>query len=266
VPILDGVFVPRTVLTLAEQQVDWHGTNLHIEQRRQIVEARALPATKRMAASLADFGGLPSLALRDEIEVALASALDATVNYGFHSVRGELATLRRRMAVEVAHVLPDAGTQGRVAAGGVEAVRTHARRRARLAADAIGTAAADAYRRATGGALRVTDRALLTAALTQAATRSLHNHVLELVGETLNLSRAAGAMSMRNPPEFALRSEQLDANTCNACERVHGTIVEVGSEEFYRLMPPAACYGAGRCRGIYVFGETSDQMALDVAA
>jgi hypothetical protein len=218
-PVIDGVFVPRTPLTLAEQQVDWHGTNLHIEQRRQIVEARALPATTRMASALATFGGYPSLALRDEIEVALAAALDATVNFGFRSVRSELATLRHRVELDrlhaLSHVVADSGTQGRVAAGGVESVRAHARRRARQAADAIGTAAVEAYQ-------KTTDKTLGTVTVVQAATRSLHNHVLELVGETLNLSRSAGALSMRTPPEFALRSEQLDRNTCDACTLVHG--------------------------------------------
>jgi hypothetical protein len=52
-----------------------------------------------------------------------------------------------------------------------------------------------------------------------------------------------------------MRSEQLDQNSCDACETLHGSIVQVGSDVYYATLPPEGCYGAGRCRGVMVFGD-----------
>lgn len=63
---------------------------------------------------------------------------------------------------------------------------------------------------------------------------------------TLMTAKKAGLVSE------AVRSEVLDDRTCSACEVLDGTWVEVGSDEYYRLMPPALCEGGERCRGFYV--------------
>ena len=78
------------------------------------------------------------------------------------------------------------------------------------------------------------------------------------------MGRTAGALdSPGGPPEFALRSEQLDKNTCDACTREHGQIYQVDSDSYYQHLPPSECYGGGRCRGIYVFGDGPRDVRLN---
>lgn len=52
--------------------------------------------------------------------------------------------------------------------------------------------------------------------------------------------------------EWAIRSEVLDSRTCSVCAHLDGTIVQIGSPEYERLMPPARCEGGENCRGFYV--------------
>ncbi len=52
--------------------------------------------------------------------------------------------------------------------------------------------------------------------------------------------------------QYAVRSEILDERTCTSCQRLDGLVVEIGSEDFRRNMPPAGCLGGDRCRGFYV--------------
>ena len=52
--------------------------------------------------------------------------------------------------------------------------------------------------------------------------------------------------------EYVVRSELLDSNTCDVCAGLDGIVVEIGSEDFEALAPPALCEGSERCRGFYV--------------
>jgi hypothetical protein len=52
--------------------------------------------------------------------------------------------------------------------------------------------------------------------------------------------------------QYVVRSEVLDQATCANCAAVDGAIVEVGTPEYERYMPPARCQGGNRCRGFYV--------------
>ena len=69
-----------------------------------------------------------------------------------------------------------------------------------------------------------------------------------------NQGRAAEieSLSDRGQVEFVVRSEILDDRTCEVCAALDGQVVEVGSDEFFQLMPPARCLGDERCRGFYV--------------
>jgi hypothetical protein len=51
--------------------------------------------------------------------------------------------------------------------------------------------------------------------------------------------------------EIATRSAVLDNNTCDECEALDGTQVEVASDEYFQIMPPARCDGGAYCRCIY---------------
>lgn len=242
---------PRVAMTLAETHVDWHRVQRHINDRREAVERSGVGISRKIATCIALNG---HVRLDDQRILAerLEAALDATARFGFRSAQGEVNRLRGER-VTLAYELPDIGSQAEAAAGGIDGVRRLVKRRAREASDRVVTAALASYATSQVGVER--------SALIVAATRkALHRVVLELVGETLNQGRTAGALAMSTPPEFALRSEQLDKATCDACTRLQGYISQVGSDDYYSNMPPTGCYGGGRCRGIWVFGDSAGQM------
>jgi hypothetical protein len=249
-------FEPRTPMTAAELHVDFSHINTHIDERRAAVEHHATPAAKRLAAGTVELGASPYKVLED-LEARLRASLEATAEFGYLQARREIRSLRR---MDFARAVADPGSYGERARGGLDGIRTHIRLRAREAATAVAAATTTAVNNQA-------DPVLKAGAATVAAARALHNEVLTLVGETLNMGRTAGALSFRQPPEFALRSEQLDKATCDECERLHGTVVQVDTDAYYALLPPADCYGGGRCRGVMVFGDgPADVSQLEDAA
>jgi hypothetical protein len=252
-------FTPRVPMVLAEETVDFGRVNDHILRRRHALEQAALPFVRRVALLTMDMGLVP-VALTRDLEDTIWRGLRATARFGHRTVRQELHRLRQQRTVQAAYELPDAGLRGQVAAGGATAVDDHARQRARQAAERITEAANEA---ASQPGLSPAEREALIA---EAARRAAHNVVLELVGETLNLGRAASALTMSNPPRFAFRSEQLDETMCAPCGVEHGGIFQIDSPEFFAHMPPAFCLGGGRCRGIMVYGDDPAQVTLRPAA
>jgi hypothetical protein len=222
----------------AELAVDFERIDAYILKQRRVVEARAWPAARRYSRSLVFHEGVPSMRAANELEASLRATVAEVYRFGWEQVQEELARLRRgrlRQAVE----LPD-----RPAA-------SYSRQIARQAADAYMAAVEKRYRQTDGDNLD------------EYARRALHNVALEVVGRALNEGRAIAALGGDKPPRarsapalFAMRSEQLDKNTCPPCHTVHGTVVHVGSEEFFQYMPPNLCKGRGRCRGIYVYGDS----------
>lgn len=260
-PIVGGVFVPRGSLCAAEREVDWPGVYNHVSRRRVEVERAGALAARRLAAAYALTGYSPASA-EGLLERRLASALEATVRYGFVEVRRELVMLRARGSV-AAYEVPDAGEHGSAAAQGLDAILSFVRRRARGASRRVAHAVAAITQTEDWPALSGAQRLEMALA---AARRSLHTNAIELVGEALNLGRSAGAQSLSSPPRYALRSEQLDSNTCSVCHGLQGEIVQIATSEYYRLMPPAMCLGGGRCRGILVYGDGESQLSLPRAA
>lgn len=244
---------PRVPLTLAEQHVDFPGHYDHVTQQRARVEAAAMPRAKRLAYAVVQFGAAPHTHT-DAMAAALERTLAATARYGWAEARREIASLRGPDTVTATSV-PDAGDYPQTAKGGLPAIRDLVKRRARETARQVTQAALTALSGSSSA-----DKAVLVATVAKAAQRVLHNHVLELVGESLNLGRTAGALSLANPPEYAMRSEQLDKSTCEPCDHLHGEIAIVDSADFWDLTPPNGCLGGPRCRGIWVFGDSTAQM------
>lgn len=246
-------FIPRVPLAAAEQHVDFAGHNDHIIDRRARLEQACAPAAKRIAVLATDVHGPAPLAAIDALSDRLRMGLARTARFGFTSAVSEIDALRAHntQVVTAGWSLNDAGRYALIATEGIDAVLRLVARRAAETARAVADAAAAAVRDAQ---IIGDDTAALAKALT-ASSRSLHNHVLELVGETLNLGRTAGAMSLDRVPEFALRSEQLDTNTCAPCDELHGSIVKVGTPEYFAILPPTGCLGGGRCRGLMIFGD-----------
>jgi hypothetical protein len=256
------VFVARVAFVTAEAHVDYEQILNHILTRRGTVERAAGPVARRLGYAVVEIPVRPS-GLLDDLVGKLEQALTRTATFGYRQARTEILSLRAAAPIRPvlsAYQIPDAGRHGVIARGGLDAIRTHIRRRAHDTAAAIYDAAQTAAADTTGS------NAVKVAAAASAATRILHNQVLELVGETLNLGRTAGVFSLPVPPEFAMRSEQLDANTCERCDELHGTIVEIGTAEYWDLTPPAECLGGGRCRGIWVYGDSADEVEQQQAA
>jgi hypothetical protein len=243
---------PTFPLTAAERFVDFPAHANHIMLQRARLDRSAQTATRRLAYVAADYR-FHSYPAQLALAMNLGLRLGATASFGFREARRELAAQREHRKSEpilASYQIPDAGIYGRVAQAGIAAVRAHARERARRTAAAVAYAASAAAATVEGR----DDKIIAVAAATQAALKTLHNHVLELVGETLNMGRTAGALSLKNPPEFALRSEQLDKATCELCTREHGEIYQVASSDYWAHLPPTYCLGGGRCRGLMIFG------------
>lgn len=256
--VADGaarVWTPRVPLTAAESRVDFLAHNDHIVRRRLAVERAATPAARRLAFIVSEHS-LPTSQVQAEVEAALYASLVRSVDFGYEQVQRELRG--DRVKITAAMRIPGIGDRGRTALGGLQSIHGLVRSRASLVAGDVADAARSAAHDATVKNAALPETAAKNAtrlAVAYAVKRTLHNDVLQLVGEALNLGRAAGAQEVPNPPEFAMRSEQLDERTCDACDEAHGEIVQVGTAEFYDEMPPADCEGGGRCRGIYVFGD-----------
>lgn len=258
-PVVDGVFIPTVPLAPAEHAVDWVSHHDTIIDRRRVVEKQARSAARRIAYAQHEFGYTPPATRRDLIE-RLKTSLDVSTRFGYREAQREIRAMRAQRPVTAAYVIPNPGRLSRIAALGLAGIRLLTGQRSEEAADAI-------IRRLqilmTTAEYADADQAERLALILATADRALHNTVLELVGETINMGRTAGALTAAGgPPTFALRSEQLDKAGCAACARIHGAVVEVGSSEYYRIMPPTLCFGGGRCRGLYVFSDGPQDVRL----
>lgn len=255
------VWEPRIALTAAEATVDFPAHNEHIVEQRTVIEDAAWPTARRLVLTSEELGGYVSQKARDDLAARLEQSLERTARFGFREAKREIAALREGRAITAAVALPeDAGEHGELALQGLDGIRRLIRQRSHEATLLVADAVTEAGK--TPG-LTTAEREVL---LTKVARRALHNNVLEIVGETLNMGRTAGALSLPVPPEFALRSEQLDKRTCDPCSRLHGEIAVVGSADYFALMPPTGCLGGGRCRGIWVFGDGPVDFRLSEAA
>jgi hypothetical protein len=73
-------------------------------------------------------------------------------------------------------------------------------------------------------------------------------------GVSYNQGRSAEILTAADAGDvqFVVRSEILDSNTCATCETLDGFVLEVGTSDYDRWLPPAGCEGGDRCRGFYV--------------
>lgn len=70
---------------------------------------------------------------------------------------------------------------------------------------------------------------------------------------SFNLGRNIAVQELKDQIQpFAVRTEVLDSNTCTPCRRLNGKRVRIGSDAYFRNLPPAQCKGRLRCRGFYL--------------
>jgi hypothetical protein len=245
------VWTPARPLTLAETHVDFQAHHQLIRTQRARVEEQALPVARRVAIAAVDMHGYPPQAVLDQLEQRFAYSLAKTARFGYTEARQEIGRQRAVRLASYPGEHPSTLAALAAAVGVKVGVSVH------QINDRVAKAVKD-------GHAKDLKRAAIVALAVDVAQRALHNSVLELVGQTLNLGRDIGATTLPDPPQLAMRSEQLDPDTCDACDELHGTVVEVNSPEYDDTMPPAGCYGGGRCRGIYVYAD--DQAAVELPA
>jgi hypothetical protein len=216
---------------------------------------------KRLAHTIV-FTHAHPVSLTDDLAARLEASLRRTAAFGYTEARKELRALRAGEP-RAQYVLPDAGDHASAVEGGMPGVRALLKRRARQAADHVTRAVqAEAVKQ------QGEDKLLAVASAAKAGARALHNSVLELVGETLNLGRTAGAMSHGpaarvRAPQRAARQEHL-RRVRRGCTARSTSSAPTRSTATAR---PAECYGGGRCRGhLWIFGDTADQMSVAEAA
>jgi hypothetical protein len=219
--------------------------------RRMLVDQAAMPKARKLADAAILVGAYrnEAAALTD----ALALALDRTARFGYREAQHELAQLRIAHPVTAALNPPHPSRLADIVRNGLPGVALFVRQEALLLTEAVIAVVLKALRSEA-------DQTLAVLVARKEATKRLHVGVLDLVGTTLNLGRTAGATVLDMPPTFALRSEQLDTNTCQPCEHLHGSIVRFGSPEYFSTMPPLGCLGGGRCRGVMVFADGPRQV------
>jgi hypothetical protein len=250
-PVTDGIFVPRTPLTPAELHIDWVRHDNEIVARRRLVEQAAAPKARKLADAAILLGHYRNEA--QALTDTLAVALDRTARFGYREAQHEIAQLRLVHPVTAAANPPAPGRLSDIVRQGLAGVALYVRQEALLLTEAVIAKVLQALRSEA-------DQTLAVLIARKEAAKRLHVGVLDLVGTTLNLGRTAGATVLDMPPTFALRSEQLDRNTCKPCDGLHGSIVRFGSPEYFSTMPPLGCLGGGRCRGLYVFADGPREM------
>lgn len=95
--------------------------------------------------------------------------------------------------------------------------------------------------------------------LTERANQLLTQASDNLASEALALGRHDEMTVFANDIQEAVYTSLLDQNTCDPCAAADGTVVEFGSADYYRMMPPySECDGLGRCRCQYVLTLRSE--------
>lgn len=252
--------ITRLPLVAAEQVVAWEKVNDHILRRRAELERECWPEARTFSFSLAINHGVPSQRALDDLERALKTGVGHSWLFGYRSVLEELKGLRERRGDRPRLQPADGGVPSDGAVRELGHLSLVAAREY-----------SDAAHRAWIGFARDENVVDPWAKLEKRSRMLLHNVALQIVGRALNLGRAHGARggslprtlvaAVEAPALWAMRSEQLDTNTCVPCDEIHGRVVRVDDPLFYDLMPPNLCLGRGRCRGIYVFGDSPDDFS-----
>jgi len=174
------------------------------------------------------------------------------------------------LAGEIAEVIADLVANGRVLSTLTTELALEAKVSTQIAVEEIWTRLLDE-------SIAVYDRAIRAGAseaqaLTEVETalHGLSATKLDLVGRQVasvayNQGRdmAAKEAAVDGAAAWVLRSEVLDARTCQACAGLDGTMVKIGTSEYEQLMPPARCEGGDNCRGFYVI--LSKSLAAEMA-
>ncbi len=98
----------------------------------------------------------------------------------------------------------------------------------------------------------------MSEALVDALDATALNDATVLVGEALNIGRDAAAQAARDEVGAAYYSAILDRGVCDNCIAEDGEEFELGSPDYYRVMPPnqrcrSIASGSNRCRCLFTY-------------
>lgn len=238
---------PRVPFCAAEEHVDYGSLdNFVLEQRNHVEHVVWADGGRQLALAVHLHGGAPSTRHWASVAGAFARASQAVFAAGYEQVVAELTELR---SASGRSTLDLPGGQRDSAQAAVAAL-------GRQAADSYGQSVINYHGKVEG-------KLDEWARLEKRARQLLHNVTLEIVGRALNLGRTHAALGGKRPTFtaavgaalYAMRSEQLDTNTCGPCDKLHGYVARVGSVDYFEHMPPNDCLGRGRCRGIWVYAD-----------
>lgn len=235
---------PRVTLVTAERVVNFPRIDSHITERRGTLE-RSLAGPMRALADSVSLLGIPSMKASEKAHDRLFRGLAATYLFGFREARREITALRRSKQDLIAETVPQRLSDVGPYLGQFTATLLH---------ELLDTLAK--YRNG------LDEDVMLQVRVRERATRLAHNLVLESIGQVLNAGRTLAALgndepiiAERPPARWAMRSEQLDQNTCAPCDDLHGSSAEIGTLAYFALLPPTGCLGRGRCRGVMVYSD-----------
>lgn len=233
--------IPRVPFCAAEAVVDYDNVDNVVLEGRKRIEAYVWKwGGKRLALSVRMHGGAPSPAAASSVAHSFAHSCISVYMAGYDQVIDELAALRGSTTAT------DSGNRD----DGYKEIQALARQ----AAGSYQQSVINYFGKVGGdlaGELKIEGR----------ARQLLHNVTLEIVGRVLNLGRNHAATGGARPvlaaaaALYAMRSEQLDRNTCGPCDSLHGYVAQVGSPSYWEHTPPNDCLGRGRCRGIWVYAD-----------
>lgn len=239
-------------MVAAEEVVDWARIDTHITTRRLSVERMILPAALSYTMALEQLG-VPSYHQLATFQTRLHVALGKSYVFGFRRARAEIRALRRLR-------------------GDTPVLASRPPRYPELANTWVKTLAIRGVSRfvvaMNGYYTQYLDDLGRVEKLRDRAKRMSHNIALEYVTEALNAGRTLAALGQEEPTIYtadattlyAMRSERLDRNTCSPCFALHGTVVELLSQDYWDILPPSGCLGQGRCRGIMVYADSPEDL------
>lgn len=235
--------IPRIPFCAAEEVVDYDRLdNVVLGYRLLIEQGVWLHGGRQLALAVHLNGGAPSQLHWSRVAAAFSRSCQDVYRAGYEQTVRELLELRG----------------GRADTAGGNRDSSHRE------VDALAQQASQSYAQSVLNYWQKVEGALDEwAKLEKRSRQLLHNVTLEIVGRSLNLGRSHAAtggarptfLASVEPALYAMRSEQLDTNTCVYCDRLHGYVTEVGSVDYFERMPPNDCLGRGRCRGIYVYAD-----------
>lgn len=241
-------------LTPAEAHVSLDAIDATVEEQRQRYEALCRDEAVRIAshftsqlAGLADDAELTRPAeMQDTLAEQIRTVLEATAQFGRHSVRQELASQAGTTALAT---LP--------AGDNPESLAKWLTRRAKFSAqvvvDRLRAKAQSLASQGFGEGRPPSEKTL--AALTSTAESGLRAEAVATVSQALAIGRRAetDAAASEGVALTAQYSAILDTGTCGPCGSLDGGMYDVGSPEYEADYPPLAdCEGGTKCRCLMV--------------